>query len=358
MQNNISSLINKINMESKGLGQINIMEVCGTHTMAIGKNGLRQILPENINLISGPGCPVCVTSISDINNIIELSDNPSNYIFSFGDMLKVPGSKSSLYEKRSQGANIKICYTPIDALDFAKNNPGKNAVFIAIGFETTAPLTASLVKKASENNIKNLFIYNTHKLVPPALEFLLSSGKKSNIDAFLCPGHVCAITGSTPFNFINEKYHKPAVISGFSAEDILKSILMILKQIKNSCPSVEIQYDWVVKENGNPIAVKYINDVFDYCDSFWRGIGKIKKSGLKLKPEFENFDIKSKFKTPESQIDEPEFCSCGKILQGEKKPFECRLFGKSCTPDKPVGPCMVSSEGTCAAYFKYEKYKI
>jgi len=357
IQNDITDLIENIKTESNSLSQINIMEVCGTHTMAIGKNGLRQVLPENINLISGPGCPVCVTSAADIDNIIELSDNPDNYIFSFGDMLKVPGSKSSLYEKRSQGAHIKICYTPLDALEFAKNNPEKNAIFIAIGFETTAPLTASLIKNASKKSINNFFIYNTHKLVPPALDFLLSTNKKSKIDAFLCPGHVCAVIGSKPLGFISENYHKPAVISGFSAADILESIIMILKQIKNSSPSVEIQYNWVVKENGNPAAVEYINQVFDYHDSYWRGIGKINKSGLALKAEFKNFDIKSKFKIQENQSAEPKFCSCGMILQGEKKPYDCRLFGKSCTPDKPVGPCMVSSEGTCAAYFKYEKYK-
>lgn len=358
MKNNISNLINTINAENKDTGQINIMEVCGTHTMSIGKNGLRQILPKNINLVSGPGCPVCVTPVSDIDNIIELSNNSSNYIFSFGDMLKIPGSKSNLYEKKSQGANIRICYDPTDALYFAKSNPKKNVIFVAIGFETTAPLTACLIKNASKNKIGNFFIYNIHKLIPPVLDFLLSTGKKNNIDAFLCPGHVCAITGKAPFDFICEKYNKSAVISGFCAEDILKSILMIIRQLNNSFPKVEIQYDWVVNENGNTVAARYINDVFDHCDSFWRGIGKIRKSGLKLKPEFNGFDIKSKFEIDERQVAEPEFCSCGEILKGEKKPFECRLFGKSCTPDKPVGPCMVSCEGTCAAYFKYEKHEL
>ncbi|MEI7616488.1 MAG: hydrogenase formation protein HypD, partial [Actinomycetota bacterium] len=202
MEYKISNLVSEINKISAGLPQINIMEVCGTHTMAIGKNSLRQILPASINLISGPGCPVCVTPASDIDNIIELSDDHKNYIFSFGDMLKVPGSKSSLYEKRSDGANIKICYSPADALEFAANNPRINVIFIAIGFETTAPLTAVLVKRAFQNNNSNFFIYNTHKLVPPAIEFLLDSESENNIQAFLCPGHVCAVIGSKPFDLI------------------------------------------------------------------------------------------------------------------------------------------------------------
>ncbi|MCX6383792.1 MAG: hydrogenase formation protein HypD [Actinobacteria bacterium] len=357
MQNNIIALIEEIKRTANGLSQINIMEVCGTHTMAIGKNGLRQVLPQNINLISGPGCPVCVTSISDIDNIIELAENPCNYIFSFGDMLKIPGSKSSLYKKRSEGANIKVCYSPADAFDFAVKNPQKKIIFIAIGFETTAPLTAALIKKAYETKTNNFFIYNTHKIVPPAIEFLLNSSNKNNISAFLCPGHVCAVTGSRPFDFISKIYGKPAVISGFSAEDILKSILMILKQIKNNKPEVEIQYDWVVKENGNPIAIQYMDNIFDINDAIWRGIGNIKKSGLVLKNKFRNFDAKVSFALKDIKVPEPRLCSCGDILLGVKKPFECRLFGKSCKPDNPVGPCMVSSEGTCSAYFKYEKYK-
>ncbi|MCL4378537.1 MAG: hydrogenase formation protein HypD [Actinobacteria bacterium] len=358
MQNNINSLIEEIRIISSDLPDINIMEVCGTHTMAIGRNGLRQLLPRNINLVSGPGCPVCVTPVSDIDNVIKLSGNRNNYIFTFGDMLKVPGSKSTLYKKRSEGANIKICYSPLDALDFAEKNHDINVIFIAIGFETTAPLTASLLKKAADIGTDNFYIYNTHKLVPPAIEFLLNANNKSKINAFLCPGHVCAVTGSKPYNFISEKFGKSAVVSGFQADDIVKSILMILRQIKNNHPAVEIQYDRVVKENGNPTALNFIKEVFNVGSAYWRGIGEIPGSGLELNNKFKNFDIKIKYDFRQIQVQEPKYCSCGLILQGEKKPFECKLFGKSCTPDKPVGPCMVSSEGTCAAYFKYEKYKI
>ena len=357
MNNEISSLLNKINKISSSLPQINIMEVCGTHTMAIGKNSLRQVLPSNINLVSGPGCPVCVTSASDIDNIIELSEEHKNYIFSFGDMLKVPGSKTSLYERRSEGANIKLCYSPADAIDFAVGNPKKNIIFVSIGFETTAPLTAVLINRASQNNIGNFFIYNVHKLVPPAIQFLLEGESKNNIHAFLCPGHVCAVTGSRQFDVIARKYLKPSVISGFSPEDILESIYMILKQIISNEAFAEIQYKWVVKEEGNKYALKYIYEIFEAGSSYWRGIGIIENSGLILKNKFKKFDAKNQFKIKDKNIPEPKSCICGEIMQGKKKPFECLLFGKKCTPDKPVGPCMVSSEGTCAAYFKYEIHK-
>jgi len=353
---NINILLKEINEIAKDLPFVNIMEVCGTHTMSIGKNGIRQILPKNINLISGPGCPVCVTSISDIDNVIKLAQDKNNYIFSFGDMLKVPGSTSSLYKERSEGSNVKICYSPADAFDFAQNNPSKTVIFAAIGFETTAPLTAALIKKAHEINLKNFFIYNMHKIVPPALKFLLDSKNGDNINAFLCPGHVCAVIGSKPLNFISEIYKKPAVVSGFNADDILISILMILKQLKNNEPKTEIQYTRVVKEDGNLTAINYINEVFDICDSIWRGVGNIKESGLILKEKFKKFDAKIIFSLDDKYIKDPKYCSCGDVLKGLKKPFECKLFAKKCTPENPVGPCMVSSEGTCAAYFKYERH--
>lgn len=354
MNNKINDFTKKINKLSRNLPKINIMEVCGTHTMAIGKNSLRQILPPNINLISGPGCPVCVTPVDDIDNIIHLSEEGKNYIFSFGDMLKVPGSKSSLYEKRSEGANIKICYSPADALEFAEKNPQKNIVFAAIGFETTSPLTAVITKIAFKNNIRNFFIYNTHKTVPPAINFILESKSSDSIHAFLCPGHVCAVTGSKPYELIAKKFGKPSVISGFTPEDIMESIYMILNQIVQNKPSAEIQYKWVVKEEGNPDAMGYIDDVFETCPSRWRGIGIIENSGLVFKSDYKDFDAKKRFELSDKNIPEPKLCSCGEIMQGKKKPFECFLFGRQCTPDKPIGPCMVSSEGTCAAYFKYE----
>lgn len=332
------------------------MEVCGTHTMAISRNGLRQIIPDNINLISGPGCPVCVTPASDIDRIIEIVDNYNAAVFTFGDMLRVPGTQSSLYNKKSEGRDIKICYSPSDALDYALNNPDRKVIFIAIGFETTIPLTSVIVKRACQKKIKNFYIYNTHRLIPEALDALLKD-KQIEIDAFLCPGHVSAIIGSRPYNFIAEHYHIPCVIGGFEPGDILESVNMIVNQIKKGTASVEIQYKRVVKKEGNPEAVKLIYEIFEKTDSFWRGLGNIPGSGLNLKDSFLKFDAKINFPVREIKSIEPPSCDCGSILKGIKKPFECNLFSKTCNPENPVGPCMVSSEGTCAAYYRYERLK-
>jgi len=336
--------------------KVNIMEVCGTHTMAISRYGLRQIIPETINLISGPGCPVCVTPASDIDHILEIIENYDISIFTFGDMLRVPGSKSSLYNKKSEGKDINICYSPTDALDYAIQNPTRCVIFLAIGFETTIPLTSVIIKRAYMKKINNFYIYNTHKLIPEALEILLND-KQIKINSFLCPGHVSTVIGSMPYNFIAEKYHTPCVISGFEPYDILKSIIMIIKQLKNCRPRVEIQYSRAVRKEGNPAAVKSIYEVFDKSDSTWRGLGNIPGSGLKLKKKFLKFDAKFHFPVKEIISTEPAGCLCGDVLKGIKKPFECRLFSRVCRPDNPVGPCMVSSEGSCAAYYRYEKLK-
>lgn len=333
------------------------MEVCGTHTMAISRYGLRQLIPENINLISGPGCPVCVTPTSDIDWIIEIARQYDVSVFTFGDMFRVPGTESSLYNERSRGRDIKICYSPADVLNFAKNNPDKKVIFIAIGFETTIPLTSVIVKRAYKENIDNFFIYNTHKLVPEALELLLVD-REVKINAFLCPGHVSVIIGSKPYNFIAEDYHIPCVISGFEPMDILESIATIIRQINKGIAEVEIQYRRVVREEGNPTAVKLMYEVFDKSDSLWRGLGNISGSGLKLKNKFLKFDAKTFFPVKRIKSREPAGCECGDVLKGIKKPAECRLFSKICKPENPVGPCMVSSEGSCAAYYKYEKLKV
>jgi hydrogenase expression/formation protein HypD len=354
--NHIKKLISEINSLGEKLTQtINIMEICGTHTMSIGKNGLRQIIPENINLISGPGCPVCVTPINEIDQIIDLSTSKNIVLFTFGDMLRVPGSKTTLYKKRSEGSEIRICYSPNEPLKFADQNPDKNIVFVAIGFETTAPLTAAIIKNAASKKLKNFFVYNLHKTVPGAISYLLKQDKILKLDAFICPGHVCTITGSKPFKFISDSYGKPAVISGFSAEDILESIMMILKQIIQKNPHTVIQYLLAVKESGNIFAQNLIDEVFEHTSSYWRGIGLIEYSGLGIKEKYRDFDAKKVFKISLNKNKEPKYCDCGKILLGEKKPFECALFGNKCNPENPIGPCMVSSEGTCAAYYKYEK---
>lgn len=333
--------------------QVNIMEVCGTHTMAIAKNGLKQLLPENIKLISGPGCPVCVTSNTDIDNIIEIIRNYDNHTFTFGDMVRVPGTYSSLYYEKTMGKNITVCYSPMDALHFAENHPSSKVIFLAIGFETTAPLTAVLAKRILGQKVDNLFVFNTHKLVPPALKTLLAD-KQVKIDAFLCPGHVSAIIGTKPYEFIPEKHKIPCVISGFEPLDILDSIIMILMQIRNS-PKVEIQYKRVVKKEGNPSAMDIIYDVFKDSDSIWRGIGMIPESGLAFKGTYSHLDAAEYFKVEKPESKEPKGCSCGEVLKGLKSPSECLLFEKTCRPDNPIGPCMVSSEGSCAAFYRYER---
>jgi len=356
VKSNIKELVEYLN-NNKPDHKINIMEVCGTHTMAISRYGLRQLIPESINLISGPGCPVCVTPAGDIDSIIEIAGKYEVSIFTFGDILRVPGSKSSLYNERSEGKDINICYSPADALDFAKNNPERKVIFIAIGFETTIPLTSVIIKRAYREKINNFYIYNTHKLIPEALELLLLD-KEVEIDAFLCPGHVSAIIGSKPYNFIAEDYHIPCVISGFEPIDILESIATIIRQINKGISEVDIQYRRVVKEEGNPTAVKLIYEVFDKSDSVWRGLGNIPGSGLKLKKKFLKFDANTYFPVKRFKSREPAGCECGDVLKGIKKPAECRLFSKICKPENPVGPCMVSSEGSCAAYYKYEKLKV
>ena len=334
--------------------QINIMEVCGTHTMAISRNGLRQILPDQINLISGPGCPVCVTSSKDIDWMIEIIMNYPVTLFTFGDMIRVPGSASSLQFEKASGKDIRICYSPLDALDFAKNNPERDVIFIAIGFETTIPLTSVIVKRAYEENINNFYIFNIHKLVPPALELLLLD-EEIKIDGFLCPGHVSAIIGSLPYEFIAAKYRTPCVISGFEPADIMESLDMLVRQYNSKKPAVEIQYKRVVTSSGNPTAVSMIDEIFEPCDSYWRGIGNLPGSGLKLREEYEGLDAMKKFPVGPIISKEPPGCQCGSILKGIIKPFECKLFAKACRPENPIGPCMVSSEGSCAAYYKYER---
>lgn len=348
-------IIEKIDEISEKLKkEIVIMEVCGTHTMAIGRFGIRKVLPKKIKLISGPGCPVCVTPEEFIDKAIEISKLENVDVATFGDMMKVPGSYSSLEKEKANGSNIFIVYSPIDALEIAKINPSKKIVFLSIGFETTAPLIAQTLKIAREKNIKNFFILVGNKLIPPAMEFLLES-KDVNIDGFICPGHVSVIIGIESYKRISEKYNIPCIISGFEPIDILYSIYLITKSIIEKKAEVINEYKRAVKEKGNVKAKEIIEEVFEVCDSKWRGIGIIKKSGLKLKEEFSEFDAEKFFKISFKEKKKNEKCLCGEILKGKKQPFDCPLFAKICTPENPKGPCMVSSEGTCSAYFKYER---
>jgi len=334
--------------------KINIMEVCGTHTMAIGKYGIRKLLPKNINLISGPGCPVCVTPEEYIDTAIELSKGKDIFISTFGDMMKVPGSFSSLEKERGSGAKIFVVYSPLDALKIAEMNKNKKVIFLSIGFETTTPLISQTLKIAKEEKIKNFFLLSGNKLIPPVMEFLLNE-KDTEIDGFICPGHVSAIIGTEPYIKISEKFNVSCIISGFEPFDILISILLILKNIKEGKGKVINEYKRTVREEGNIKAKKAIYDTFDIVDSEWRGIGIVKDSGLKLNENFSDFDAEKEFGIKIKISGRKKSCICGEILKGKKNPFDCPLFEKVCNPENPIGPCMVSSEGTCSAYYKYER---
>jgi hydrogenase expression/formation protein HypD len=338
-------------IKSISIKKINLMEVCGTHTVAIFRNGIRKMVPSNINLISGPGCPVCVTPISYIDEIIALSREEDFIITTFGDMIKVPGSTSTLEKEKTDGADIRIVYSTLDALEIARNNSSKKIVFMGVGFETTSPTIASAVLKAQKEKINNFFVLSVAKIMPPAMNVLLE-GKKVNIDGFICPGHVSAIIGSRPYNFITTQYKIPCVICGFEPLDILQSIYMLVKQIEDDRAEVEIQYERVVKPEGNKIALDKINEVFKVLDSDWRGIGNIPLSGLEIKDKYGKFNAR-KFKVETEETKEPKGCRCGEVLRGVIIPPECPLFREACTPENPQGACMVSTEGTCAAYYKY-----
>ncbi len=352
----MSLAVERLKNLMKQIGKpVRLMEVCGTHTVAIFRQGVRELLPEGLSLISGPGCPVCVTAVEDIEKAMEISRKENVIFTTFGDMMRVPGVKKNLSEAKAEGADIRVLYSPMDALKIASENKDKKIVFFATGFETTSPSVAATLFEAEKRGISNFYIYSVHKLVPPALDALLGSGEVK-IDGFILPGHVSAIIGSKPYKFITEKYLKPSVITGFEAGDILQGINMLLEQIASNRAEVEIQYKKVVREEGNPKAVALINEYFEPCDAYWRGIGTIPLSGLKLRGKYKHSDINSVIKIETSFVSgpqEPKGCSCGEILKGMKTPDECPLFAGVCTPESPVGACMVSTEGSCAAYYKY-----
>lgn len=341
------------NIEKISSIPIKLMEVCGTHTVAISKNGLRQVMPDTITLSSGPGCPVCVTANRDIDRAIALAQQPGVILATFGDMMKVPGSYSSLAKEKAEGRDIRIVYSTLDALKIAQDNPKKKVIFYAVGFETTTPTTAFSVIEAKRRGIKNYYLLSVHKLIPPAMAALLSLGELK-LDGFICPGHVSIIIGSKPYEFITEEAGIPCVITGFEPLDVLQGILMLTKQVEEHRSEVEIQYRRSVHPEGNKVAMEVIQNVFEVCDSDWRGIGVIPGSGLAMKEEYEDFDAGRIFDVEIPPPKEPKGCACGEVLRGLKLPYQCLLFGKACIPENPVGPCMVSSEGACAAYYRYE----
>jgi hydrogenase expression/formation protein HypD len=330
------------------------MEVCGTHTVSIFRNGIRTILPAGLKLLSGPGCPVCVTDQGYIDIVLQLADRKDCLIATYGDMIRVPGKNGSL-EKRPS-SNVRVVMSSEDALKLAKDNPKKVVVFIAVGFETTAPATAVVVKEAAQQNIGNFCILSGHKLVVPAMRALLS-GKNHKIDAFLCPGHVSAIIGSDAFTEIAENFHRPCVVAGFEPIQIIEGLAEICRQLAEDEAEAKSVYAAVVTNKGNITAQKIISDCFEPADGLWRGLGKIEKSTLKLRDKYSRFDAFKRFGLTEAPTEELGGCRCGHVLCGLITPPQCSLFGNTCTPTEPVGPCMVSSEGACAAWFKYGRGK-
>lgn len=329
-----------------------IMEICGTHTVAIAKNALRELLPDTVRLISGPGCPVCVTDNSDIDRFLYLAAQPNVITATFGDMIRVPGTEKNLQTLRAEGADVRVVYSTQEALKLARENPSKEVVFLGVGFETTVPTVAVSLESAKKEELKNYSVLSLHKVVPPVLK-LLAEDEKLVVDAFLDPGHVCAIIGVEPIQFMAEDYGKPGVVTGFEALDILEAIAMLLRQRAEGRSKIEIQYKRVVKSEGNIYAQEMINKVFEPVDASWRGIGQIPSSGLGIREEFAAWDAARKFSLPIFHSKETPGCRCGEVLKGLIYPTQCPLFARHCTPMKPVGPCMVSSEGSCAAYYRY-----
>ena len=330
----------------------NFMEVCGGHTAAIRRFGIPSLLPENIRLISGPGCPVCVTGTDFIDKAIACSGMEKVIITTFGDLIRVPGSVTSLEKEMAAGADIRIVFSGLEALEIARLNPRHKVIFLGIGFETTAPGTAVTVLEADAGSVGNFFILSAHKVMPPAMEAIIQGG--SVINGFICPGHVATITGSAVFDFIPEKYKIGCVVAGFEPADILMSILMLVRQTNNDAQSVEIQYSRAVNRNGNPAAVKFMNRVFEPGDAIWRGLGIIPMSGLILKKEYQKFDAELRAPVKIRHYEENELCICGNILTGLLTPPDCPLFGEICSPDNPLGACMVSEEGACNSWYKYK----
>ncbi|MBU4185733.1 MAG: hydrogenase formation protein HypD [Proteobacteria bacterium] len=328
------------------------MEVCGTHTMSIFRSGIRTLLPDTISLLSGPGCPVCVTTQKEIDAFIELAKIDDVILTTFGDLLRVPGTKSSLQKERAEGREIRIVYSTFDAIDIARKNPDKKIIFLGIGFETTAPTIAASILSARDKNINNYFVFSAHKLVPPALGTLMKN-KNIRINGFILPGHVSVIIGTRAYLPFFERYKIPCAITGFEPADILQAILSLVRQIEDGNPKLENLYQRAVTFDGNEKAKKIMRDVFETVDTAWRGIGVISESGLKIRNKFASFDAENMFEFDLPETIEPKGCACGEILQGIKTPPECALYKKICTPINPVGPCMVSSEGTCAAYYRY-----
>ena len=329
-----------------------LMEVCGTHTVAIARNGIRDLMPEGCKLASGPGCPVCGTANRDIDAAIALARVENVILTTFGDMTRVPGSSSSLLKEQAAGRDVRIVYSPLDALSIAQANPDRPVVFVGVGFETTTPLVAMAIKRAAALGLKNFSVYAAHKNMPGALDVLMGD-PELKVDALILPGHVSTIIGIEPYRFLAEKYGIPGVITGFEPLDVLQGIAMLMRQLHEGRAEIENAYSRGVMAEGNPVALAAIDDVFETCTATWRGLGPIEGSGYRIREQYAQFDALRRFEPEIEETREPRGCRCGDVLRGIMAPNECPLFRTVCSPENPVGPCMVSSEGSCAAYYRY-----
>jgi hydrogenase expression/formation protein HypD len=340
-------------IKNRSTKPVTLMEVCGGHTMSIQKFGIPYLLPDTVKLVSGPGCPVCVSSTGYIDRAIAYSRLDDVIITTYGDLIRVPGSTSSLDKEKANGADVRIVYSILDALTIAKKNRRKKVVFLGIGFETTAPSSAAGIIKAQMAGLRNFYLFSSHKIMPPAMEALIDEGVK--IDGYIAPGHVTTITGTAIYENIPKKFGLGCVVSGFEPVDLLKAILMLVEQIENDDPKVEIAYTRVVKPEGNVKAQQILYEVFELRDDWWRGLGILPKSGLKIKDEYKMHDAEEMIPVEVEPLKEWKGCICGEVLKGLKNPKQCKLFGNVCTPANPVGACMVSNEGACNAYYRYNR---
>lgn len=343
-------LLEKISQYSQK--PMKLMEFCGGHTVAIFKSGLRQLLPPNIEMLSGPGCPVCVTAAADLDKAIALAKIPNVIITSFGDMVRVPGSYSSLQQSKAEGADVRVVYSTQDALAIARENPSKAVVFIGIGFETTAPTVAASILQAEQEKLKNYYVLSLHKVCPPIMKAILDLGEVK-INGIIYPGHVSAIIGAKPYEFIAKDYHIAGAIAGFEPIDIIHAVDSLVEQIEHGHTMVDNTYRRGVKDEGNLAALRLMDDVFEVGAANWRGIGEVPGSGLNIKEKYAKFDVEQNFTIKTEPAKEPKGCICGAVLRAVSTPNDCKLFRKTCTPENPVGPCMVSSEGSCATYYQY-----
>ncbi|MBO0693260.1 MAG: hydrogenase formation protein HypD, partial [Acidimicrobiaceae bacterium] len=336
-----------------GDDRFKFMEVCGGHTHTIYRHGLEHLLPPSVELVHGPGCPVCVIPMGRVDDAIAVAGEPGVIFTTFGDMMRVPGSRGTLLTAKAQGADVRFVYSPLDALRIAREHPDRQVVFFAVGFETTAPSTALTVLAAASQGTRNFSVFCNHVTIIPPIKAILES-PDLRLDGFLGPGHVSTVVGQQPYRFVPARYHKPLVTSGFEPLDILQSVAMLLTQIREGRCEIENQYARVVREEGNPKALEVIAQVFELRPHFeWRGLGFISQSALKLRPDYADFDAELRFAVPGVRVADPKACQCGEVLKGVIKPWECKVFGTACTPESPIGTCMVSSEGACAAYYNF-----